>query len=217
DFYPLFIAASGGQQLVEDGTSQFNNEAGQAAAGLWAQMYERGLTPKENYTGDSFGDQVAAMSIVGPWAIAVYGDKVNWGVAPVPTPDGVPAEEVSTFSDEKSVGMFTACENRGTAWDYLKFTTGEDADGQLLEMTGQMPMRDELPTTYQDYFAANPAYEVFADQAARTVEVPNVPNSIEMWQSFRDAYSKAVIFGEGDLPTALDDAAETIDGLVAGN
>lgn len=217
DFYPLFIAASGGQQLVEDETSQFNNEAGQAAAGFWAQMYERGLTPKENYTGDSFADQAAAMSIVGPWAIAVYADKVNWGVAPVPTPDGIAADEVNTFSDEKSIGMFTACQNRGTAWEYLKFTTAEEADGQLLDMTGQMPMRDALPTTYADYFAANPAYEVFADQAARTVEVPNVPNSIEVWQSFRDAYSKAVIFGEGDIPTALDDAATTIDGLVAGN
>ena len=213
DFYPLFIAASDGQQLVEDGESQFTNEAGIAAAEFWAQLYEQGLTPKENYTGDAFADGKAAMSIVGPWAIAVYGDSVNWGVAPVPTPDGVPAEEVSTFSDEKSVGMFSACENRGTAWEFLKFTTSEDADGQLLELTGQMPMRDALPATYPDYFASNPDYEVFADQAARTVEVPNVPNSIDMWQTFRDAYSEAVIFGDSDIGEAFDAAAETINEL----
>ena len=30
---------------------------------------------------------------------------------------------------------------------------------------------------------------LFADQAARTVEVPNVPNSIEIWQEFRDQWS----------------------------
>ena len=28
------------------------------------------------------------------------------------------------------------------------------------------------------------------NQAARTVEVPNVQNSVEMWQDFRDAYSQ---------------------------
>ncbi|MGI8530692.1 MAG: extracellular solute-binding protein [Geodermatophilaceae bacterium] len=213
DFYPLFIAASGGQQLVEDGESQFNNEAGQQVADFWAQLYERGLTPNENYEGDAFADQAAAMSIVGPWAIKVYADAVNWGVVPVPTPDGAAPEEVSTFSDEKSIGLFSACENRGTAWEFLKFTTSEDADGQLLELTGQMPMRDDLTTTYADYFAANPDYEVFADQASRTVEVPNVPNSIEIWQTFRDAYSQAVIFGDADVASTLDDTAEEVNTL----
>jgi multiple sugar transport system substrate-binding protein len=153
------------------------------------------------------------MSIVGPWAIAVYDDAVNWGVVPVPTPDGVSPDEVSSFSDEKSIGMFSACDNRGTAWEFLKFTTSEDADGQLLELTGQMPMRTELPTTYPDYFAANPDYEVFADQASRTVEVPIVPNSIDIWQTFRDAYSEAVIFGEGDLQATFDEAAQRLNDL----
>jgi len=213
DFYPLFIAASDGKQLVDNGQSQFTDPAGEAVAAFWSQMYKRGLTPKENYTGDSFADGKAAMSIVGPWAIAVYGDSVNWGVAPVPTPDGTPADQISTFSDEKSVGMFTACKSRGTAWDFLKFTTSQDADGQLLDLTGQMPMRTDLPTTYPEYFAANPAYKVFADQAARTVEVPNVPNSIEIWQTFRDAYSEAVIFGQSDVATAFSDAADKIDSL----
>lgn len=214
DFYPLFIAASDGQQLVEDSQSQFTGDAGMAAADFWAQMYERGLTPKENHEGDSFNDQVAAMSIVGPWAIAVYAD-VNWGVVPVPTPDGRAADQIKTFSDEKSVGMFSACENRGTAWEFLKFTTSQDADGQLLDLTGQMPMRTDLPTTYPEYFSANPAYEVFADQAARTVEVPNVPNSIEIWQTFRDAYSEAVIFGSSDVSSTFDTAAEEITNLAS--
>ena len=63
-------------------------------------------------------------------------------------------------------------------------------------MTGQMPLRQDLPGTYPDYFEENPDYEAFADQASRTVEVPNVPNSIEIWQTFRDAYSESVIFGK---------------------
>ena len=45
-------------------------------------MYAEKLAPQEKYNGDSFADGKAAMAIVGPWAIAVYKDKVNWGVVP---------------------------------------------------------------------------------------------------------------------------------------
>ena len=117
---------------------------GFAVAEFWRAMYDEGLAPREEYNGDAFADGKSAMAIVGPWAIAVYGDKVDWGVVPVPTAEGTPAEEIQTFSDEKSIGMFTACENQATAWDVLKFATSEEQDGALLEATGQMPMRTDL-------------------------------------------------------------------------
>ena len=85
DFYPLYAAETGGKQLVEDGEATFDSEEGKAVADLWATMYEEGLSPKETYNGDSFAEGKSAMAIVGPWAIAVYGESVNWGVAPVPT------------------------------------------------------------------------------------------------------------------------------------
>jgi multiple sugar transport system substrate-binding protein len=211
DFYPLFIAASDGQQLVEDGEPQFTGDAGTGVAEFWGTLYEEGLAGREEYQGDAFNDGVAAMSIVGPWAIAVYED-VEWGVVPVPTPDG--ADEVFTFSDNKSVAMYEPCENRGTAWEFAKFSMSEENDGALLELTGQMPMRENLTQTYADYFEQNPEYEIFADQAARTVEVPNVENSVEMWQEFRDAWSQHVISGEGEPADALTTAAEAITPLI---
>ena len=58
--------------------------AGKDVWNFWAQMYKDGYSPKEKYNGDSFADKKAAMAVVGPWAIAVYKDKVNWGVVPVP-------------------------------------------------------------------------------------------------------------------------------------
>ena len=92
------------------------------------------------------------MAIVGPWAIAVYGDKVDWGVAPVPTSDGKPAGDIQTFSDEKSIAMYSACKNRGTAWDVLKFATSKEQDGAFLTASGQMPMREDLTGTYPQFF-----------------------------------------------------------------
>ena len=158
-------------------------DKGGVQAAIWpAPSSEFFQSWKEPYNGDAFADQKAAMSIVGPWAIAVYGDKVDWGVAPLPTSSGKDPAQIQTFSDTKSVGMYSSCQNRGTAWEFLKFATSQEQDGRLLEVTGQMPMREDLPGLYGDYFKANPAYTSFAEQAARTVEVPNVPNSVEIWQ-----------------------------------
>ncbi|WP_410790731.1 extracellular solute-binding protein [Kribbella sp. C-35] len=214
DFYPLYAAESGGKQLVADGKATFASDEGKKVAQFWRTMYADKLASPEKYTGDAFVDGTAAMAVVGPWAIATYKGKVDWGVVPVPTSSGKPANEIHTFSDAKNVAMYSACKNRGTASDVLKFATSKEQDGKFLAATGQMPLRKDVASTYADYFAKNPEYKTFADQASRTVEVPNVPNSISIWQTFRDAYSKSVIFGQEDTGTALDGAAQKVDQLV---
>jgi len=212
DFYPMYAAESG-KQLVVDQKATFDSDQGRAVSGLWQQLYAQNLAGKEAYTGDAFADGTAAMASAGPWAIAAYKNKVDWGVVSVPTQAGS-AEDQSTFSDAKNVALYTACANRGTAWDFLKFSTSKEQDGKLLEMTGQMPMRQNLAQEYPAYFTANPAYKVFAAKAAHVVEVPNVPASVEMWQAFRDSWSNSVIFGKEDPNKALADASAKINNLV---
>lgn len=215
DFYPLYAAESDGKQTIENGKATFDDQAGKDVWNFWAQMYKNGYAPKEKYNGDSFGDQKAAMAVVGPWAIAVYGDKVNWGVVPVPTKDGMDASQVHTFTDAKNIGLYSACKNQQTAWNVLKFATSKDQDGKLLEKTGQMPIRTDLPTTYASYFSSHPEYKLFADQASRTVEVPNVPNSVEIWQQIRDNYSSSVIFGKTSVDAGLSQAASKANDLAS--
>jgi len=215
DFYPMFAAETGGKQLIEDDQATFDSPEGTAVADFWQKMYDEGLAQKEVYNGDSFADQKAAMAIVGPWAIAVYGESVDWGAVPVPTSDGTNPEDIYTFSDAKNIGLYSACDNQGTAWNVLKFATSEEQDGKFLEMTGQMPLRSDLQGTYPEYFKEHPEYVEFADQASRTVEVPNVPNSIEIWQTFRDAYSSSVIFGKEPVDDAISGAADQVDELAS--
>jgi multiple sugar transport system substrate-binding protein len=213
DFYPMYAAESGGKQLVADKKATFDSDAGKAVAGLWQQLYAQNLAGKEAYNGDAFADGTAAMASVGPWAISAYKGKVDWGVVSVPTQAGG-AEDQPTFSDAKNVAVYTACANRGTAWDFLKFSTSKEQDGKLLEMTGQMPLRQNLTQEYAAYFTANPQYKTFAAKAAHVVEVPNVPASVEVWQTFRDAWSNSVIFGKADPNQALSAAATKINDLV---
>jgi multiple sugar transport system substrate-binding protein len=207
DFYPLYAAESGGKQLVEDGKATFDDPAGQSVTNFWATLYKEGLAPKEKYNGDSFADKKAAMAIVGPWAIPVYKD-INWGVAPVPTSTGMAADQIHTFSDAKNIAIYSSCKNQGTAWDVAKFATSKAQDGKLLEATGQMPLRTDLAGAFPDYFSAHEAYKTFGAQAARTVEVPNVTGSIEIWQAFRDNWTKSVIFGKAPVASSLTAAAK---------
>ena len=215
DFYPLYAAESGGKQLVTDKKATFDTAAGRAVASFWQKLYAQNLAGKESYNGDSFADGTAAMAIVGPWAISTYAGKVDWGVVPVPTQAGGGTDTVPTFSDAKNIGMYVSCKNTGTAWDFLKYSTSVAQDGKLLDLTGQMPLRSGIATQYAAYFAAHKEYATFAAEAAHVVEVPNVANSIEVWQAFRDAWSSSVIFGKTDPAASLTTAASKIDKLVA--
>lgn len=213
DFYPLYLAETDGTMLVEDGKSTFDSDAGRTVSEFWKTFYDEKLSPNEASTDDAMSAGTTAMQLAGPWAIPSYADTVDVGFMPVPTSDG--REAPTTFADSKSVSMFTSCENQATAWEFLKFSTSEESDGQLLEATGQMPMRTGLTDTYGDYFAANPNYVAFAEQAEKTADVPSIPNSVEAWQAFRDEYSSAVIFDKESIDDFLGNAAAKIDDLVS--
>jgi multiple sugar transport system substrate-binding protein len=215
DFMPVYAAESGGKGIVVDKKAVFADEAGLSAANFWRDIYSKGLAGQEQYQGDAFADGTSAMSIVGPWAIAYYGDKVKWKAVPMPTSQGISADQTYTFADAKNVGMYTSCKNRATAWDVLKYATSKDQDGELLKLTGQMPLRTDITATYPDYFEANPSYTQFADQASRTIEVPSGPHTVEVLQILRDAYTKSVIHGDGDVKTEFTSAAAAANKVLA--
>ena len=213
DYLPLLAAATGGKTFIENGKSTITSSASMDVANFWKSIYAAGLAGKEQYQGDAFADSKAAMAIVGPWAIAYYGSKVQWGSVPVPTKDGKPADQVYTFPDAKNIGMYSSCKNQGTAWDVLKFATSKDQDGKLLNVTGQMPIRSNLASVYADYFTSHPAYKQFGDQAARTADDPTGTNTIAQMQALRDAYTKSVINGATSIQDAFKTASDKIDSL----
>jgi multiple sugar transport system substrate-binding protein len=43
--------------------------------------------------------------------------------------------------------------------------------------------------------------------------VPNVEDSVEIWQTFRDEWSKSVIFGKEPVDSAMNSAAQQINQL----
>lgn len=213
DFLPLLAAQTGGKGMIENGKATVASADALEVANFWHTLYSDGLAGKEQYQGDAFADGKAAMAIVGPWAIAFYGDKVNWGSVPVPTKAGIAADKTYTFPDAKNIGMYTSCKNQGTAWDVLKYATSKAQDNELLNVTGQMPIRANLATVYADYFAAHPAYKEFGSQSDRTVDDPSGPSTVAQLQALRDAYTKSVVSGSGSVEQAFKAAADKIDKL----
>lgn len=148
DFYPLYLANSGGTQLVKDKKATFTSDAGRQTLGFWQQMYANGYSSPEAYSGDMwagpFADGVAAMGIAGPWGKGQFDGKVKYGVVPLPTAEGIPADKTSTFADSKNVGLFTSCKHKRTAWEFTKFSMSAKNDAALLEETGQFPTRSDV-------------------------------------------------------------------------
>ncbi len=214
DFYPLYAAATGGRSLIVDGKTTYDDARGRGVADFYRTLYAEELASQETTALDVFASGQAAMAIVGPWAIASYKGVVDWGVVPVPSPTGTAASKLWTYSDAKNISLMTACANRATGWDVMRFATGFAQDGLLLSLTGQMPLRTDLASSYASYFAKNKDYALFSDQAARTSDVPNVDNGIQVWQTFRDAWSKSVIFGQESVDSALASSARQIDSII---
>lgn len=221
DFYPFFLANSGGTQLVEDDAATFTSPEGLETLEFWKTLYTEGYASAEAYSGDAwagpFADGVAAMGIAGPWGAGQFDGKVDYGIVPLPTANGTAAEDTYTFGDSKNVGLYTSCENKQTAWDFVKFSMDADNDLALLETTGQFPIRSDISEIGAEYLSDNPVLETFSQSVPLTVDVPNIPNATEIWQTFRDAWSQAVMSGQGDLAEVMQGAADEIDALTAQN
>jgi multiple sugar transport system substrate-binding protein len=219
DFYPFYLANSDGTQLVADGAATFTSEEGMQTLEFWKTLYADGYSSAEAYSGDAwagpFADGVAAMGIAGPWGAAQFDGKVEYGVVPLPTAEGKTLEETYTFGDSKNVGLYTSCQNKQTAWDFAKFSMDADNDLTLLETTGQFPIRSDLTEVAGDYLAENPLLATFAQAVPLTVDVPNIANATEIWQTFRDTWGAAVQSGQGDLTEQMKSAADKIDSLAA--
>ncbi|MGO1802126.1 MAG: ABC transporter substrate-binding protein [Microbacteriaceae bacterium] len=217
DFYPFFLANSGGTQLVSDGAAAFTSDEGLETLEFWKELYAGGYSSAEAYSGDAwagpFADGVSAMGIAGPWGAASFDGKVDYGIVPLPTADGTAAAETYTFGDSKNVGLYTSCENKQTAWDFAKFSMDAENDLALLEMTGQFPTRSDVDEIAGDFLAGDPVLATFSESVPLTVDVPNIANATEIWQTFRDAWGQAVQAGDGDLQEIFTTAADKIDGL----
>lgn len=213
---PLFYAMGG--KVVDDklttADGYVNGKESVAAFQMLADLYKKGcLSP--NLLGGGIGTaqghatDLYAMIIDGPWMVDIYKHdfpdfKVNF--APIPTgPDGKTSSVVG--GEDVVVSGSTQHSKEALAW--VNYLLSEEAQVSMAKV-GVMPVLKSL-TGSKDL----PSYfEVFMKQLETAqARVPH-PKWTEMDDAINAAFTKILKDGK-PVQDALDEAAKTIDGLLA--
>jgi multiple sugar transport system substrate-binding protein len=217
DFYPLYLAASGGRTLVEDGEVAFENDAAEGVLGLLRQAFAEGLLPRSNFEGrDPFMDGTVAMKIVGPWFVKELEELkvpgLRYDVTPVPVPDGVDPETAHAFADLKSIAIFSSTRHPAEAARFVAFLTSPEADRLLIEEAAQLPYRRALASDrrFAEALARWPTVETYARLTERGRDLDIDPDIVEIFDILSEAYEAASIYGTVSPERALRAAADEV-------
>jgi len=211
DFYPLYLASSGGLTLVVGGKVVFENEAAVAALEVLRRGFENGSLPRSNFAlgRDPFMDGTVAMKIIGPWFLKELNDLkisgLRYDVTPIPAADGSSPDDHFAFADLRSIAIFSTTRHPEEAARFVAFLTSPAADRLLIEDASQLPYRRGLATDPR--FATSlqrwPTLSTYATYVERTRDLDIDPDVVEIFDLISEAYEEAAIYGTVPVRQAL--------------
>jgi multiple sugar transport system substrate-binding protein len=213
DYYPFYIAASGGKTLFDGADIIFDNNASVQVFQFFREIYENKYFPTASMQGDRFISGHLATQITGPYHIAhlekFKPEGFEYDILPIPVPDDYEGP-VYTRGDHKNISVFSTTKYPEAAWEFAKYLISPAADLKLLEICTQIPIRKNLltDTLYHQYFNKNPKMVKFAQQAPYTRGVDGVSDLKEILDNISQEYEKAAIYGVKTPEKAVRDAAE---------
>jgi len=215
DFYPLYLASSGGRTLVNNGKVVFENEAAVAALDVLRRGFDSGVLPRSNFAlgRDPFMDGTVAMKIIGPWFVKELDELkitgLTYDVTPVPSADGSPEGNRFAFADLRSIAIFSTTRHPDEAARFVAYLTSPAADRLLIEEASQLPYRRGLASDRR--FTASlrkwPTLATYATYVERTRDIDLDPDVVEMFDLLSEAYEEAAIYGKVPVRQALAKAA----------
>jgi multiple sugar transport system substrate-binding protein len=218
DFYPFYLASSGGAPLVENNKAVFNNEHAIGVFSFLKKLYDNEYFARERLSAkqDVFLSSNIAIRFVGPWEI-VHAEKFKpegfeYDFSTIPVPDGFEGP-IYTYGDPKNIVIFNTCSNPQSAWEFIKFMISKENDLKLLEITTQLPRRKNLDTDslYMNYFSTNPKMKTFAKQTKYVKGTDSSPVLKEVFDIISQEYEACVIYGVKSPEQAINDAADAVN------
>jgi multiple sugar transport system substrate-binding protein len=223
NFYPLYLAASGGAPLIEGKRAVFNNRYAVEVFAFLQELYRKDYYSKQQMTAsqDPFVMERVATLITGPWEVP-YLEKFKppdlaYGFEPMMVPEETDKPRYS-YGDPKNIVIFKTCKYPLTAWEFLKTLISKQGDLDLLRITGQFPRRKNIAAdpTFEAYLNENPGLKPFAIQADYIRGVDNNPNIVEVFDIISQEYEACVMYGRKSPEKAIKDAADAVDVLLKG-
>lgn len=218
DFYPFYLAASGGAPLIENDKAVFNNEYAIGVFSFLKKLYDNEYFTRERLSArqDVFLSSDVATRFTGPWEI-VHAEKFKpegfeYDFSTIPVPDGFEGP-IYTYGDPKNIVIFNTCKDPQYAWEFIKFMISKENDLKLLEITTQLPRRKHLDTDslYINYFTANPKMKTFAKQSKYVKGTDSTPVLKEVFDLISQEYEACVIYGIKSPEQAISDAANAVN------
>ncbi|MGI9077549.1 MAG: extracellular solute-binding protein [Gemmatimonadaceae bacterium] len=216
DFYPLYLASSGGKTLVVDGKIVFDNDAAVAALEVLRRGFAGGGLPRSNFAlgRDPFADGTVAMKIIGPWFVREMDELkitgLRYDVVPVPSADGTNPDDRFAFADLRSIAIFSTTRHPDAAARFVAYLTSPAADRLLIEQASQLPFRRGL--AHDGRFTASlqrwPTLATYATYVERTRDIDVDPDVVEIFDLVSEAYEEASIYGTVPVRKALTRAAD---------
>jgi len=215
DFYPLYLASSGGRTIVMHDTVVFENAAAAAALEVLRRGFAEGTLPKSNFAQgrDPFIDGTVAMKIIGPWFIKELNElKVSglrYDVTPVPSADGTPEQNRYAFADLRNIAIFSTTRHPEAAARFVAYLTSPAADRMMIEDASQLPYRRRLAwdARFTAALARWPSLATYAAYVGRTRDIDLDPDVVEIFDLLSEAYEGAAVYGTVPVRHALARAA----------
>ena len=222
DFYPFYIAASGGKMLFENNHVAFDNDVAAQVLEFFHECYSHRYFPRTFFQGgDPFDLEKKATHFSGPWEVAhleKFVPGVKFGVVPLPVPDNHQGP-VYTTGDFKNIAIFSNTRHAKEAWEFVKFLVTARHDLMLLEICNQIPVRGDLTTNplFADYFRRNPVMVTFAEQAPLTRGMDAVPDLKEIFDAISQEYEASAVYGRKAPRDGIHDAAVRAQSIIEWN
>ncbi len=221
NFYPLYLAASGGMPLIKDNKAAFNNEYAIGVFEFLQTLYKENYFSRERLSAgqDPFVSGRVATKFTGPWEIS-YLEKYkpegfDYDFYSMLVPDDHQGP-VYTYGDPKSIIIFNTSKDPQTAFEYIKSLTGKEGDFRLMELTKQLPRRKGLDTIsqYRNFFNENPRLKIFARQAEFIRGTDNCEVMTEVLDIISQEYETCVLYQRKSPEQAIEDAEKAVNILL---
>jgi multiple sugar transport system substrate-binding protein len=215
DFYPLYLASSGGRTLVTNGQVLFDNPSAVAAIDVLRQGFAQGLLPRANFAlgRDPFIDGTVAMKIIGPWFLRELDELkppgFHYAVTPVPSADGTPPSDAYAFADLRSIAIFSTTKHVDAAARFVAYLTSPEADRLLIEVASQLPYRRALATDarFSASLRRSSTLPAYASYVERSRDLDLDPDIVEIFDLLSEAYEASGIYSVTPVKLALSRAA----------
>lgn len=214
------LAANGGDDVVfgkpdppktgdyDVGKTGVDNEGAMAGARMLVKLINKGVMPKGVDYGvmeATFNKKKVAMMITGPWAWAnLDKNKINYGVAALPSINGKPAR---AFVGVWGAALNNASTNKALSKEFLEnYLLTEDG---LTTMNDNVPLGAVANKAMMRKLEKDPRIAATFQNVNQGLIMPNVPEMGKFWSAMETAL-RNITSGRQDYKAALKDAAKRI-------